>query len=491
MRLPGASSPAWVLAETGTAALFSLGSLLLIARAIGPEAAGLGALAIAAFLLTDLVTASLFTDTLVRHPGLAARHVGSATTAQVLLGAGAGLLLAGGAPALAAVTGQPDLVPLLQALAVLLPFSAFSGASAGLVLRRQHHRLLALRVLIGQPIALGLGLLLARQGFGAWAMVANQAGATLVAFVLMLLAGELGRRPMLDRAALGALWPVAGPQILALIVSAGRYRLFLLGLGLVVSGGVLASANLAFRMVDTGLAVVLRSLARLSLPRLAPLQQDRAALADTYGDFAELQALLGMPIAAGLALVAPDAVLALLGPAWTEAAGAVRLAGLAALLTVTYGDAGSLFVALGRTRTNLHIALLSLALPLLALLALRPSTPGGAALCWAAGTALPAPLLAALVLRKLGRSPLWLARRLASAATATAAMAAVVLLVRGLVPADPFAALPLTVGAGAAVYGATAWLALGRRMPAALRRPPARRPVAPAKGAALPRLTTG
>ena len=78
LRLPTARSPSWVLAETATSAGFSFFSLILIAKVIGPEAAGLGAVAIAAFLLLDLACASLFTDALVQRAALYERHVRSA-----------------------------------------------------------------------------------------------------------------------------------------------------------------------------------------------------------------------------------------------------------------------------------------------------------------------------------------------------------------------------------------------------------------------------
>ena len=69
LRLPASRSPAWVLAETATSAVFSLVSMLVIGRVIGPEATGTGMVAIAAFMLLDVAGATLFTDAVVQHPG--------------------------------------------------------------------------------------------------------------------------------------------------------------------------------------------------------------------------------------------------------------------------------------------------------------------------------------------------------------------------------------------------------------------------------------
>lgn len=470
LRFPGPHSPAWVLAETAASAAFSLVSLLVIGRVIGPHEAGVGAVAIAAFLLLDVFGASLFPDALVQRAGLSERHLRSALTASTLVGLAAALVLAGAAPLLAAGTGGGGaLVSLLLALAPLLPASAFSGAASGFAMREQRYRLLALRVLVAQPIALAAGLAAAAGGLGAWAIVVNQAVATALVFLLFLAAGRLPLRPALDRAALAELWPVAGPQISAVVLIVGKYRIFVLALGLLLGEAALAHAHVAFRMVDAALFVVWGAMARIAMPRLCALQNDREALARCYGDTAQLPALVGLPIALGVALVADDLVAALLGPAWAGTAEAARVVALAACVTFLHGDQFSLFVALGRARLNTLAAAANLAVPLLALLALRPQTAAGAALAWSAQSLLVTPVFAVVVLRLLGKSPLWLLRRAAPGVLAGSAMAAAVLLAQGaMAEAAPLARLLAAVAVGAAVFAAVAWLALGRRLPPAL-----------------------
>lgn len=468
--LPGARAPVWVVFETGVAAAMSFFSLLLIARAIGPEAAGTGAVAIAAFLFLDLAGATLLTDALVQRAGLTREMARSAVTTQTLAGAACGVLLAALAPLIASAADAPTVLPMLLVLALLLPLSAFSGAVAGLVLREQRYRLLAMRAAIGLPLALVAGLLAAQAGLGAWAMVAQQAAATLIVFALMLRAAGQARWPRLRPGETRPLWPVAGPQFLSVVVQAGRYRAFVLALGIVAAEAVVAVANVAFRLVDSVLVVVWGTVSRLALPRFAMLQANRPALAEAYGDIAELQAVLGMPIGAGIALVAPEMVRTLLGPDWLPAAEAARIVGCAAVLSFAWGDAGSLFVAVGRTRRNLLLAVLGFAVPLGALLLLRPATPAGIALCWASTLAVTGPLSMALALRELDRSPAWLLRRVLPAAAATAVMTACVLLVQratgDALPAP--LALLLACAAGGLSYAAAAWLALGRRLPRAL-----------------------
>lgn len=450
------------------AAAFSLMSMLVIGRVIGPHATGLGTVAIAAFLLVEVFGAVLFPDALVQLPALARRHSDSAVTASVLVGAALGCGLAAAAPLLAAGAGAPEVAWLVLALAPLVPVSAFSGTVSGLLLREQRFRLLSFRLLLGQPLALGTGLVLADHGYGPWAMIANQLVATLVTFLLMFGGGRRGFRPRLDRGALRELWPVAGPQMAGVAVNIGRYRLFLLALGLVMPQALLAMSHFAFRLLDAALGVVWQCAGRLAMPRLCALQHDREAMAEAYGDIAQLQALLGLPICAGIALVAPDMVAVLLGPAWAGTGEAARVVALAAMAVVLHGDQSSLFVAVGKARRNFQVAVALLLVPLAALAVVRPDTPLEAASVWSAQCLVVPPVLAFLVLRELRRPLRWLARKAAPAAVATAAMAMAVLALQGAFSMSPLVRLAASASLGAAVYAAVAWLALGRRLPRAL-----------------------
>ncbi len=472
LRLPSSRSPSWVLAETATAALFSLMSMLLIGRVIGPHETGLGMVAIAAFALLDIPGAMLYPDSLVQQPRLTPAHGASAMTASALIGLAMAVVLVAIAPSLAAAAEAPGAEILCFALAPMLPLSAFSGAASGLVLRQQRFALLAARVLIGQPLALGLGLTLASMGYGAWAMIAAQATGTVLTFVLMAALGRLGFRAMLDRAALGTLWPIAGPQVLAMAVLVGRYRLFLVALGMMVTEAVLAVSHFAFRMLEAPVVMVLHATGRIAMPRLCALQHDREALAEAFGDLAQLQALLGMPMAVGIALVAPHLVGALLGPEWEGVGQAAQVVGFAAVLLFVNGDAVSLFVAVGKPKWNVVTNLVALVLPILALVVLQPSTPVGVALAWASQSVLMPPFLTWLVLREVRRSPLWLLGKIAPAIVATVAMAIVVVTFERVLPLAPMAELLASAALGGVVYAGVALALLRGRLPRALLRSP-------------------
>lgn len=467
--IPHRQSGLWVGAESLMGAFVSFCGLVLIARMIGPEAAGTGAVATSIFLLLDLPIGALFGDSLLQRRALEERHRSSAFWATLIVAALVASALFVVAPFVAAAVGTQEVAAMLRVLAWLLPLSGAAGLLAALALRERRYRLLASRALLCQPLAIAAGAGVAQAGGGAWALVAQQGTAT--ALVVLLLALHTSWRPRLSlprRVDLADLWPVAGPQILAMILLSARYRLFVAVLGVLADEAVVAVTHVAFRFVEVVASIVSGAVSRLAMPRLAALQHDRRALAEAYGDLAQLQALLAMPAAAGLAIVAPRLIDLLLGPAWSAAAEPARLLALGVCLTALVGPTGALWLAVARTRVSFLMQLLSTGLPLSALVLLAPDDPYGAALCWVFGAVVVVPLQGAMALRQLGHSLRWLAICLAPALAGTVALiATAVPVLAWTAAAPPWFSLIAVVVAGAAGFLAGAVLVLGGRRPRA------------------------
>jgi O-antigen/teichoic acid export membrane protein len=162
---PGPVSPIWVAAETLSAALLSLFGLLFIARLIGPHEAGIGAMAASVFLTLDFPISALFGDSLLQRRDLEERHRSSALWTTLAIALAGVALLCAAAPLVAAATGVPRLAPMIQALSLLLPASAVSGMLSAMALRDRRYRLLAARVLLCQPVAVGTGVAAAALGY--------------------------------------------------------------------------------------------------------------------------------------------------------------------------------------------------------------------------------------------------------------------------------------------------------------------------------------
>lgn len=469
----GPQSPSWALAEAALLGLFSFVSLVAIGRIIGPEAAGTATYALAPFYLLDVSTTALFTESLVQHRALRARHANSAATAAVALGSIGGIALAAAAPLLAALAASPQVTPLVLALAPLLPVSALASVASGLLLRGQRYRLLSLRVLIGQPLTLSLCILAAQAGLGPWALVGQPIVLALATATLVFGFGGLGIRPCLDLAAVRELLPVALPQFAAAVLEQAKYRLLVLVLGMLTTEAIVGQVHFAHRMVNGAITPVWILMSRLSLPRLCQMHNSRPGIARAFGELGQLQALLGLAVAAGVALVAPDVVSAFLGPSWSGTAAAARIYGITEAVVFTVGPWIQLFIAVGQADRNFRLNLAHLALLLATLAIVRPVTPEAVAVVWAVPFALMLPRIAFVSIREVRRPWRWWLRQIAPALFATAAMSVSVIALQRTVTLPPGPELLLSAATGAVVFALAAWAALGRRKPPALAWQPA------------------
>ena len=87
-------------------------------------AAGIGAVALAVFLVLDLFGATMLTDAVLQWQKLESRHAQSAATASVLVGLLACPVLVSAGLLIGWITGHRQIPELTASLAPLLPLSA-------------------------------------------------------------------------------------------------------------------------------------------------------------------------------------------------------------------------------------------------------------------------------------------------------------------------------------------------------------------------------
>jgi O-antigen/teichoic acid export membrane protein len=128
---------------------------------------------------------------------------------------------------------------------------------------------------------------------------------------------------------------------------------------------------LAFIFTEGLRAQASQALSRVLLPLYGRRQDDRAALRTHHLRATRLMTLTVAPLAAGVALYAEPMCLNLLGPAWADAAGPMRVLAMAGLLHAAGGPAAEVLQGMGRAQQLMAIAirqLLTVGLPAMAIL---------------------------------------------------------------------------------------------------------------------------
>ncbi|WP_344060137.1 lipopolysaccharide biosynthesis protein [Microbacterium pumilum] len=261
--------------------------------------------------------------------------------------------------AIAAFYGTPGLQPLTVVLASTFLLRGMTTQFMAHMARNLRFGRLSTAETVGQLVALGVAIVMALMGFGAWALVAQQvaqAAFTLVIMVMLAqwLPGWIDRhatiRPFL-RYGVG----VAGSQLLSYasrnvdsVVIGARFGATPLGL-----------YNRAFQLMMLPLSQINAPATRVAVPVLSRLQDERKRFAQfiLLGQFATL--LLVGSITAICISQAYPVILVFLGPEWLDAAPLFQILAVGGIFQAVSYASYWVFLAKGLTKQNFYYALVT------------------------------------------------------------------------------------------------------------------------------------
>jgi O-antigen/teichoic acid export membrane protein len=291
--------------------------MILLTRAIGPEAYGLYAAALGIYLYFVAVCQWGVDIYLIRHEGEPQpEDYHQAFSLLLLLGlVGAGLAVLA-VPYLGRWMRLEGFGPVAVTLFASLPVNLLQLVPLARLERALDYRRVALIELSGQTATYVVALPLAYQGLGAWAPVGGMWASRFLA--LGLLYGMSGYRPRLH-------WEFARIRTMAgygLGISASDWLWQLRNLvnplvvGRYAGAEAVGQVALAIRLVEQLSFIVDATAYRLSIPVFALLQENRARLVKAVSEGTNLQLMAVGPLFAGFGLVAPWVVPLVFGPRW-------------------------------------------------------------------------------------------------------------------------------------------------------------------------------
>jgi PST family polysaccharide transporter len=465
----GGGAVFWSACEAVVSAGLSFASAFVVARLVGPAELGVGAAAVAAHVLLWVAVNALFADALVQAPRLGPGAWASAFWASVAAGLLASVAQAALGPLLAGAIGDARLGPMCAVLALPLPLVGAGGAMQGRLTRERRFRALAGRAIAGQGLGTLAGVLAAWHGWGAWALVAQQAVTSGTGALALLAHASVLPRPRLRMREVRPLLAIGAPLMAACLVQTGRYRAFALIVGASAGPAALGQVHVAFRLVDTVRDLMLSALWRLMLPAMARVQHDVHLLQAAVDRMLRVSALVTLPAMGALLLSLGPLVRLLLGPGWEPSARAAAVLALLAGYTFLGFPGGVANVARGRTGAALASQCAGAGATLALVALLRPQDPMQAVLAWAAAQMAVSPYAMRVTARALDASLLrHLRAGWAPLGVTAAAVVGAWLLARALDPApSPLASLAARLVAELVLYAGLAAAFLSRDLRAA------------------------
>ena len=341
------SSLKWTFLMTWGDRAFGLVFTFLLAAILGPRDFGIVALALIYIALIQLFNEGGIQTAIVQREKLANEHLNSAfwmNLALCVLLAAASFLLAGW---WARLNDVPELEDVVKVLSILLVVQGLTIVPLAVFQREMRFKALAIRETSAVVVGGALGLTLALNDAGVWALVAQQLGFGGTQLVLLWALGSWRPGFSFSRGHARELVGFSSGVFLANLGGFLNRRADALLMGIFFGPVAVGLYRLADRFMDNLLEVTMRPIAYVSLPFFSRLQNDRPALREAVASCVRTTLILTVPAMAVMAACS-DFLMELMGPEWEPAADVLKLLALVGIGKAVVFFTGPLLFAVAR-----------------------------------------------------------------------------------------------------------------------------------------------
>lgn len=359
----------WAGVDGWASEFANLALYFVLASLLGPAEFGVVAMAAAVTNLATSLLVYAVKQVIIQKPDLGPAHcdavflinVGGTTLAAALLIAMAGPI--------AQLFGEPMLARILPWLTLGMLFQALGAVPLALLTRELRFAAIAKRSLLMLASGGTVGLVLAFQGYGAWALVAQHLVGTGTATLLLLRATDWRPRLRARWSHVHDMRAFMGSAVANQLFLYARERAPTLVIGYVLGPGATGIYNMAAKLVEALMRLFIFPLNQIIMPGFATVQHDAAAVRGLLKNTLAFGAFIGAPAFLGAAALAPFVLGALLDASWAQVAPVFQILLLRGLIWPHLLQAEAMLYGLGRPQDVLRINLADLAVQAVILVA--------------------------------------------------------------------------------------------------------------------------
>ncbi len=326
--------------------IIGFASFAVLARLLRPDDYGLYALALSVSAIVALAGNWGLDSALIQRRGFDRDRYDTAWTSRVLLGMTVAAAIAAAASFVSTLLDEPRIEAVLYVIALSTAIASVENIGTVDFLKtldygRELRYRLTIRVL---ATAIAIAAAFAWQTY--WALVAGNIAASVATVVLSYLAHPY--RPRFSLAAFGALMRFTRWVFMRNVLLSANEPVANLIVSRFAGIDALAYFTTARQLADVATTDLYAPIRRALFPAYAALSDDRAALKRVTLASTAMMLAVGLPISAGTAVVAPDAVRVLLGERWLDVVPLLQILAIAGCVGSRVSAAPLLFVALDR-----------------------------------------------------------------------------------------------------------------------------------------------
>lgn len=337
----------------------TLAVFLVMARLLDPKDFGLIALAGSAIAFIELFVRIGFAEAIVQRETLEDAHLDTAFWVTVGIGAVLALLSVILANPVSRWFDSPELIPILRCLSLNILLLSLTRVQAAILRRQFRFKELAKRTLIASFCGGVVGLVMAFNGMGVWALVAQQLIESAISLIVLWASSSWRPGLKVSRSHFSDLFGfginLMGVQAMHFINQHS---------GRLIIGFFLGTISLGLYSVGQRLVLIVQQLCGMTFETamfstFSRMQSDADRLKSTFLTSTRLVVLVIFPVFLFLVVAGPEIVVVVFGDKWATAGIIIQYLAFAGFLGSVTIFHDSVFRAAGRPEFTLRLSVAS------------------------------------------------------------------------------------------------------------------------------------
>jgi O-antigen/teichoic acid export membrane protein len=331
---------------------------IVLSRILSPAEIGLVAFALIIIEAGKIIVNAGFPHAIVQHAVWDESHASTCFYLNLLFAFAVALfVLTVGVP-LAVHYYEPEAKPLLQALSVIFFIEGIKAVHEGKLKREFAFRVIALRTVIGGLAGGAVGIYLALNGFGVWALVWQQLVNHSLVSILTITSARWRPKFTFSLIHCKHLIGFSSPLMFAQLIGNVSAKTFDLMIGIVIGPTALGFFRVGGRVLYILQDVVLKPFEQTALSALSRLQELPQKAAGTLR-LIRMSAFITFPIFFGAAALGPEFIIFAFGEKWAESGNLMTVLAVGSVPMVISYQVNAALTASGHSRMVMILATIS------------------------------------------------------------------------------------------------------------------------------------
>ena len=289
---------------------------IILARLLSPDDYGIIAMPLVFLAIAQCFIDSGFSGALIRKPDLTEDDLSTAFYFNIGVGVICYLILFFTSPLIADFYNTPILAELLKVTALATLFNPLCAVQQAILTKKIDFKTQAIVSLAGALVSGIVGLLMAYNGFGVWALVFQQVGGYIIRTMLLWMLCKWKPKRKWSRDSFRYLWGFGSKMLASGLLDTIYSNIYPIVIGKYFSANDLGYYTRAQQFSNLPSSNVTGVLQRVTFPVLSSIQNEDERLARDYRMILKLSAFLIFPLMMMLSAVADPLVRVLLTDKW-------------------------------------------------------------------------------------------------------------------------------------------------------------------------------